>query len=75
MMEWISVKDKLPEYPQVVLVTNKDSNLYSTAYFNGTQWIPDPFVIGYDSWDDFTALRLMIEPTHWMPLPEPPKEE
>lgn len=71
MSEWISVTDGLPEpntevlvyikYPQPVLVM--DRGIYKNGnikklFFNGEGFVP--FDYG--------------ELSHWMPLPEPPKE-
>ena len=69
MSEWISVKDKLPELHEEVLVCNEEYGLSelgfaTVAVLDGTDWI--------ETWDRRTEIHYI---THWMPLPEPPKEE
>lgn len=65
VQEWISVKEKLPEDPlQTVLVTNGKETcvaVYSVVY------------------DEFGVMcgrgqEKRFGVTHWMPMPEPPKE-
>lgn len=73
MPEWTSVKDKLPEddgYVLVYAVGKYDTVLEIARYaqresVNGPKgWIyPYPFFP-----QEYTI-------THWMPLPEPPKED
>ena len=65
-MEWISVKDRLPEeyrdeYRELIpfLVVTKRTKYPFRAFFDGTCW-----------GDGFSKLKV----THWMPLPKPPKE-
>ena len=68
--EWISVKDRLPEYSNdgfadAVLVT--DGFVQHMAYFVGGEW-------------RFAESGEIKEPmwyriTHWMPLPQPPEGE
>lgn len=64
---WISVKDRLPDVGETVLFTgiNSYGNRFRTqkGYFNGGVWISDSIVLVKDAI------------THWMPIPEPPKEE
>ena len=70
VQEWISVKDRLPEYSNdgfadAVLVT--DGFVQHMAYFVGEEW-------------RFAESGEIKEPmwyriTHWMPLPQPPKGE
>ena len=64
---WISVKDRLPEESQLVLVFNQEDYLADLyAWFGdcyGVNFFSDVFK--YDG--DFKV-------THWMPLSEPPKE-
>lgn len=68
--KWISVKDRLPEShdekADCFLVT--DGTFIWMAYYACKEWqfaecTDSPYVI---DWTDIT---------HWMPLPEPPKEE
>ena len=57
--EWISVKDKLPEPCQDVLVYHSGGKIkISELFYNGRFCLQD----------------LHGEVTHWMPLPAPPKE-
>jgi len=73
-MNWISVKDKLPEVHLDVLIY--------------IPWLKDHFdsssyIVGYLEYDEciyFNNFQDNIERidikyiSHWMPLPEPPKE-
>ena len=56
---WIPVKERFPEYGQEVLVYT--GNILKPIVMEYTFWRKD-----YDTWRHVT---------HWMPLPEPPKEE
>ena len=60
MSEWISVKERLPEHGQITL-----------CYDDGE--------MDCDQWDEWANVwvghsQRVIRVTHWMPLPEPPKE-
>ena len=63
--EWISVSDRLPERDKYVLVFVKG------AYDDGEefQYISSDYHNGV-RFDQYSELV-----THWMPMPEPPKEE
>ena len=92
MSEWISVKDRVPEFNQKVLafVKNKDpqgrfnrDGVY-VAMLEDKVPTPDPEgkknfwgIPGYDSEWSIYGWSYFTEPdvTHWMPLPEPPKED
>lgn len=91
MSEWISVKDRLPENIEpvnIVWVNNDPETYYSSIkgkaftgtgyYHNGKWWwyscVCEDYLCEYgnspsDEVDD------AIEITHWIPLPEPPKEK
>lgn len=64
-MEWISVKDRLPEIGERVLTLDKRGRIGDREYYRFESGFicfrPDGLVPGKDI-------------THWMPLPEPPKE-
>ena len=62
VQEWISVKDRLPEMEQDVLVA--DNGFIAVWTFYGDYWEDS-----HGWWQEFD------EVTHWMPLPEPPKGE
>ncbi len=67
-MNWISVKDRLPDPYIPVLIFNKN-------------WARSPQVgvyhdhLGFLLWSDLSKLPKEYSFTHWMPLPEPPEEE
>ena len=61
VQEWISVKDRLPDDDEVVIICT-DKNFVYAGELIGDTWFLDN-----DSW---TATV-----THWMPLPKPPEGE
>ena len=70
-MTWISVCDDLPKEPHEVLVyTPEHQNIY-IAYWSGVEgiWMMCAPGICYRTFPQW------VEITHWMPLPELPKEE
>ena len=70
MTEWISVKDKLPEYDEPVLTIFSVDGGYGaitirllTEDVNEIYWLSDEF-----------RKCPLFNVTHWMPLPEPPED-
>ena len=62
-MKWISVKDRLPPKNEIILVTNgKDIGVQGST-------------IGCVITDQSFIFVNLVDKTHWMPLPKPPKEE
>ena len=62
-MKWISVKDRLPEYDYDVIVAFDKFAVYMGECING-RWVLN----GHNT----PAFQKI---THWMPLPDPPKED
>jgi len=64
MSEWISVGDRLPNDGELVLIVTVSGDLtdYNFAKWSGDYWTRKAWPLGY-------------APTHWMPLPEPPKNK
>ena len=60
---WIPVSERLPEREKVVLVCGSRGGIY-TAFYKGSRY-----------WHKLNSRSHFCEPTHWMPLPEPPKEK
>lgn len=67
--EWISVNDRLPMLIETVLFIGKNyyGNWFGVkrGYFDGSFWHSD----------DYGTIYSTTPVTHWMPLPEPPKEK
>ena len=63
MSEWISVKDRLPEKGKDVI-----------AYRNRTKELLF-CVLCEKHWESKNAILSLGAITHWIPIPEPPKEE
>lgn len=58
--QWISVKDRLPEDEEYVLIFTAGGSV---------------LIVFYDSDGWYTLEEYLREVTHWMPLPEAPEEE
>ena len=77
MAEWISVKDRLPSR-EGLMDDEKEYVLVSLRWTDGYQAVS---ICGYekDGWSKRDGFGLMRDDykhiTHWMPLPEPPKED
>ena len=73
-MEWISVKDRLPEFNVDVLVyavgKDDDKVITITSYTNAK------YGLGITGWiTPWQYFFYNYSITHWMPLPEPPKAD
>jgi hypothetical protein len=71
MTDWISVKDRLPYVGKEVLVgiLFDDGYWFQTiASFTGTKFEDN------GEWKFNTDEGDEMMPTHWIPIPEPPKE-
>lgn len=78
--EWISVKDRLPETSGRYLLLSVSGQIFDGEYdscIDGVSPFGDwrsyyhPDTLGYldSEWEPFDGI------THWMPLPEPPRED
>ena len=66
--EWIPVTERLPEKEDTYLVYTERGSVYSSHFYTEKK-----FASGYvreASWSQCGKVNV----THWMPLPEPPKE-
>ena len=63
---WISVKDRLPER-NVPIIFMLSLGEIIAGEWDGNEWRAST---DFDIWVATNSI-----PTHWMPLPEPPKEE
>ena len=74
--EWISVKERLPELPALAEPSLPSRELMLIVDEASGQVLPAIFVqfnhIKAICWRDMAGDS--IRPTHWMPLPTPPKE-
>lgn len=64
--DWTSVEDALPDkHTQVLMWSSKWNIAEAGSYYNGHFWVYNEIGDGY----------IAENITHWMPLPEPPKED
>jgi hypothetical protein len=63
-MEWISVKDRLPEKGVYVWCYSKSLGMVSDCY---------DCDVSDEHWFKGDREEYLTDVTHWMPLPEPPK--
>jgi hypothetical protein len=64
--EWISVKDRLPNDCETVLVYTVEDYIFMFYYCGNNEWIGDYGEVTTTEYEDIT---------HWMPLPKTPKGE
>jgi hypothetical protein len=72
--QWISVKDRLPENSFLTVlvdfkVTDSNAKLFSLGYYERSKNSSGEWYVQSNSH------REKVEVTHWMPLPDGPKEE
>jgi len=65
-MEWISVKDRLPDGDNVKVLATDGLGVHMSIFYYD-RWVKD-YVFRYQ------GSKHRIQSTHWMPLPKPPKE-
>lgn len=78
-IEWISVKDRLPEVPtdsfpyvkNYLVVVRIFENHKEVRFMEYASYMFKGIIISRWKWDSINA---PYEVTHWMPLPEPPTE-
>ena len=72
---WISVEERLPEAFRIVLCSDGE-RVFQAIYETGSKYFPDHWgeVICLDK-NGGSTKHMHEPPTHWMPMPEPPKEE
>jgi len=74
-MEWISVDYKMPKDTEEVLINIEYGDIIQ-AYYSGTKWYISRDVRdnAKDCYSNNPELITLVEVTHWMPLPKPPKQ-
>lgn len=67
--KWVSVTEQLPKYGTPVLAYGSRGGIFVAKYERArAEW-------DIDYWWKLNSAIHVCNPTHWMPLPEPPKEE
>ncbi len=69
MSDWISVKERFPDSPQCVYVSSDTHGQSGCAYWDG--FFFKSIIMNKGS----LMCHEKHEITHWMPLPNPPKDE
>lgn len=77
MSEWISVKERLPHEEWLEHTADTDWEVYPllavVSTLDGRRYVTKLFYTG-ENFVDGEYVRYTEQVTHWMPLPEPPKE-
>ena len=74
MTKWVKCSDRMPESKEIVLVfqTRYDEDyIYKSAFIKNDPNLTEDCFMGIDEWDTIDYDQC-FDPTHWMPLPQPP---
>ncbi len=80
MSEWINIHNQLPEKDGRYLIYElKPSHMHNCLVFNYPYPCCEPniafFQLFHLRWSYHSNSNQPCNPTHWMPLPEPPQSE
>ena len=67
MNEWISVKNKFPNFDEECIVYTDDKNINVSRFYGFSTGFPDGI------WELYDGYYLNV--THWMPIPKTPKAD
>lgn len=71
MTDWQPIESAPRDWTDVILYDpNEDDGTGSCGVMKGWYSMKDG---GFDCWMSYESTSGNISPTHWMPLPEPPK--
>lgn len=77
-MEWINVNERLPEDDKEVLIYIKHADYPCQALYTDGYWVVSRQVRDTAKDGDMSQPSIPLwatkDITHWMPLPEPPKQ-
>lgn len=71
-MSWIKCSDRLPFDCESVLIYSRGYTVISAYLVYDLK--KEPIYWNVNDWDESDTTWEIDEVTHWMPLPEPPKE-
>ena len=78
MSNWISVDERLPyKHKPVIGACFYGYDIEPDAavvYHDGDKWVVVTDMLKASNYDGYAEISLDAQPTHWMPLPEPPVE-
>nr|MBQ1579146.1 DUF551 domain-containing protein [Oscillospiraceae bacterium] len=72
---WIPVTERLPEILHTVIVSGRMKYKWETDFFRFVDVATYSEGEFFETFNDWYEGQDEFEITHWMPLPEPPKEE
>lgn len=72
-MNWISVEDQLPENEQNVLCYGLYSWDQEDCEVDAGIYVATYLSVGY--WEVINQMSCIRKVSHWMPLPQPPKDD
>lgn len=78
-MEWIKCSERLPNDDEDVLIYDYRDGIgigfYEYSNVSGYYEKDGSFFITNSGWEVSYDWARHMDPTHWMPLPKPPKED
>lgn len=72
--KWISVKKQLPPNNNEVFITDGESCASGWYKKSDERWILDDDLFEASNYDGYCHISIIEEITHWMGIPELPKE-